>query len=98
MRMLIVTGKPEQVIKQDDRTGIVAQGTFVLTERYWDGVNAQEIRWLCIVPVKQIEYMQRKIEKGYTVAITAARFEVTSAVMYEPNCHGWLVVKDIESV
>jgi len=69
MLRILITGKPRgfELVKPKEGSKIAAR-FFLDEKRFVDGKNL-EIVWECYIPEHKVKWVQRQVEKGYTVAV-----------------------------
>jgi len=74
MLQIIVSGKPSNFHKVERKEGSTTGAVFILTEKRFIQKALYNIAWTVCVPHWKVEWVEKCVEKGYTVAVTASDF------------------------
>lgn len=74
MLQIIVTGKPSKLTKVEKKEGSTTAGMFILTEKRYIQKALYAIDWHVCVPTWKMDWVEKAVEKGYTVAVIGSDF------------------------
>lgn len=95
MRRVQISGKPSNFVELVDEAGNVTSATFTLTERYYSKGTNYDVRWIVNVQPFNVKFVKKMCEKGYSVIVHAAEFEVLSVPTFTGDFHGWLSLSEL---
>lgn len=95
MRQLTISGKPHDLQETAATPDAQFPSMFVLNERYYRDGQAIQIEWAVYVPRHKTAFVQKMVEKGYTVMVVASDFGIRIHGAEQALSENWLVLSDL---